>query len=165
MTMPNDLLITSWRERWNRNLLRFLGRRVRTAVDIEDLAQETYLRLLRAPDLRQVRNPEAYLIRVASHIVAEWRESHPREDLQTTVEEDLLVDERTPELELDQRILQERFDHVLATFSPLTRAVLVLKLRDEQSSKEIAKLLNITERQVKRHLAHGYERLRRGLRF
>jgi len=162
--MSNDLLIASWRQRWNRNLLRFLGRRVRLAVDIEDLAQETYLRLLRSPDLRQVRNPEAYLIRVASHIVAEWRESH-RPELQATVEEDLLVDERTPELELDQRILQERFDRVLATFSPMTRAVLVLKLRDERSGKEIARLLGITERQVKRHLAHGYELLRRGLRF
>lgn len=163
--MSNDLLIASWRQRWNRNLLRFLGRRVRLPVDIEDLAQETYLRLLRSPDLRQIRNPEAYLIRVASHIVAEWRESHPREDLQATLEEDLLIDERTPELELDQRIFQERFDRVLATFSPMTRAVLLLRLRDEQPGKEIARVLGISERQVKRHLAHGYERLRRGLRF
>lgn len=163
--MSNDLLITSWRERWNRNLLRFLGRKVRVAVDVEDLAQETYLRLLRAPDLRQVRNPEAYLIRVASHIVAEWRESHPREDLQAAVEEDLLIDERTPDLDLDQRIFQERFDRVLATLSPMTRAVLVLRLRDERSGKDIARVLEITERQVKRHLAHGYERLRQGLRF
>lgn len=163
--MSNDLLITSWRQRWNRNLLRFLGRRVRVAVDVEDLAQETYLRLLRAPDLRQVRNPEAYLIRVASHIVAEWRESHPPEDLQEAVEEDLLIDERTPELDLDQRIFQERFDRVLATLSPMTRAVLILRLRDERSGKEIARVLEITERQVKRHLAHGYERLRQGLRF
>lgn len=163
--MSNDLLITTWRQRWNRNLLRFLGRRVRVAVDVEDLAQETYLRLLRAPDLRQVRNPEAYLIRVASHIVAEWRESHPPQDLQDAVEEDLLIDERTPDLDLDQRIFQERFDRVLATLSPMTRAVLVLRLRDERSGKEIARLLEITERQVKRHLAHGYERLRQGLRF
>ena len=163
--MSNDLLIASWCRRWNRNLLRFLGRRVRVAVDVEDLAQETYLRLLRSRDLREVRNPEAYLIRVASHIVAEWRESHAPEELRAAVEDDVLIDERTPELELDQRIFQERFDRVLATFPPLTRAVLLLRLRDERPCKEIARMLEITERQVKRHLAHGYDRLRRDLRF
>jgi RNA polymerase sigma factor (sigma-70 family) len=163
--MSNDLLIASWRRRWNRNLLRFLGRRVRVAVDVEDLAQETYLRLLRSRDLREVRNPEAYLIRVASHIVAEWRESQAPEDLRAVVEDDVLIDERTPELELDQRIFQERFDRVLATFPPLTRAVLLLRLRDERPCKEIARMLEITERQVKRHLARGYDRLRRDLRF
>lgn len=163
--MSNDLLIASWRRRWNRNLLRFLGRRVRLAVDIEDLAQETYLRLLRSRDLRQVRNPEAYLIRVASHIVAEWRQSHSAEELHAPVEETVLVDERTPELDLDQRIFQERLDRVLATFPTLTRAVVLLRLRDERACKEISQVLGITERQVKRHLAHGYDRLRRGLRF
>ena len=163
--MSNDVLIASWRRRWNRNLLRFLGRRVRVAVDVEDLAQETYLRLLRSRDLREVRNPEAYLIRVASHIVAEWRESHSSETLQAAVDENALVDERTPELELDQRIFQERFDRVLATFPAMTRAVLLLRLRDERPCREIARMLDITDRQVKRHLAHGYDRLRRDLRF
>jgi hypothetical protein len=45
--MSNRTLLIGWRTRWNRTLLRFIGRRVRAAVDIEDLAQETYLRLLR----------------------------------------------------------------------------------------------------------------------
>ena len=46
--MPNGTLLLGWRKRWNRSLLQFIGRRVRTSVDVEDLAQETYLRLLRA---------------------------------------------------------------------------------------------------------------------
>jgi len=49
--MPNGTLLVGWRKRWNRSLLQFIGRRVRTSVDVEDLAQETYLRLLRARDL------------------------------------------------------------------------------------------------------------------
>jgi hypothetical protein len=46
--MSNKFLLVGWRRRWNRSLLQFLSRRVRAAVDIEDLAQETYLRLLSA---------------------------------------------------------------------------------------------------------------------
>ena len=67
--MPNGSMLAGWQQRWNRSLLQFLGRRVRSAVDIEDLAQETYLRLLRARDLGEVRNPQAYLLRVASHVL------------------------------------------------------------------------------------------------
>ncbi len=67
--MSNKAVLIGWRKRWNRSLLQFLGRRARTRVDIEDLAQETYLRLLRSTSLREVRNPQAYLMRVASHVV------------------------------------------------------------------------------------------------
>jgi DNA-directed RNA polymerase specialized sigma24 family protein len=56
--MSNRTLLIGWRKRWNRSLLRFIGRRVRAAVDIEDLAQETYLRLLRTRDLQGVSNPQ-----------------------------------------------------------------------------------------------------------
>ena len=75
--MANSTLLLGWRRRWNRSLFQFLGRRVRATVDIEDLAQETYLRLLRARDLGEVRNPQAYLLRVAQHVVLEWRDRQP----------------------------------------------------------------------------------------
>jgi DNA-directed RNA polymerase specialized sigma24 family protein len=69
--MHNRFLLLEWRQRWNRNLFQFLRRRVRASVDVQDLAQETYLRLLRA-DLNEVRNPLAYLLQVASHVALEW---------------------------------------------------------------------------------------------
>jgi RNA polymerase sigma factor (sigma-70 family) len=163
--MSNPSLLATWRQRWNRNLLRFLGRRVREAVDVEDLAQETYLRLLRSPDLREVRNPEAYLIRVASHVVAEWRQSQPPPGVSTPLDDDLFVDERTPDFEVERRILQQRLDEALKTLSPMMRAVLLLRLRDGRAYKDIAQALGITDRQVKRHLARGYDRLRRSLDF
>lgn len=144
-------------------MLRFLGRRVRAAVDVEDLAQETYLRLLRSQSLSEVRNPEAYLIRVASNVVAEWRQDQIRGESPKVVDEDLLVEERTPADEAERHALQRRLHEALSTFSPQTRAVLLLRLRDGYARKEIAQALAMTERQVKRHLARGYDRLRRML--
>ena len=70
--MHNRSLLLEWRQRWNRSLFQFLRRRVRSSVDVQDLAQETYLRLLRVPDLNEVRNPLAYLLQVASHVALEW---------------------------------------------------------------------------------------------
>lgn len=159
--MGNSSLLLSWRKRWNRNLMRFLGSRARQ-LDIEDLAQETYLRLLRARDLQDVRNPEAYLISVASHVLAEWKQR--QQPFETTMlEESIAVERADPEAEAEARISQRRIDEVLANVSPMMRAVLLLRLRDDRSCKDIASDLGLTERQVKRQLAHGYELLRRAL--
>ncbi|MEJ0035693.1 MAG: sigma-70 family RNA polymerase sigma factor [Gammaproteobacteria bacterium] len=158
--MSNRSLLLEWRQRWNRSLFQFLRRRVRSAVDVQDLAQETYLRLLRARDLSEVRNPQAYLLQVASHVALEWCDRQPRGDSMVVLDEDMLVDGRLPELELDARLSQQRLEETLAAVSPMMRAVLLLRLRDERSYQEIAAELRITDRQVRRHLARGYERLR-----
>ena len=159
-SMSNNSLVAGWRERWNRNLFQFLNRRVQAKVDIEDLAQETYLRLLRARDLGDVLNPQAYLLRVASHVVLEWRHSQPRPEAFVIPDEDALPDEWEPMLELEATLSQERLERTLAAASPVMRAVLLLRLRDERSCKEIAEELGLTLRQVRRYLARGYVRLR-----
>jgi RNA polymerase sigma factor (sigma-70 family) len=161
--MSNKSLLGDWRQSWNRNLLRFLGRRVHAAVDIEDLAQETYLRLMRARDLSEVRNPQAYLYKVANHVVFEWRHQQLPPDSIEVVDDQQLVDESSPELEVEAALSHSRMEGVLATLSPLVRAVVLLKLRDERSSRQIAQELEITERQVKRYLAHGYALLHAAL--
>jgi RNA polymerase sigma factor (sigma-70 family) len=161
--MSNRSLVVGWRQRWNRSLFQFLNRRVDAAVDIEDLAQETYLRLLRARDLGEVRNPQAYLLRVASHVVLEWRDSQPRPEAFVILDEESLPDECEPQLELEAALSQERLEKILAAVSPVMRAVLLLRLRDERSCKDIAQELSLTHRQVRRYLARGYERLRTAL--
>jgi|SRR3982074_3776354 RNA polymerase sigma-70 factor (ECF subfamily) len=158
--MSNGTLLLGWRKRWNRNLLRFLGRRVRTSVDIEDLAQETYLRLLRARDLGSVRNPQAYLLTVASHVVSEWRDRQPPREMFEAVDEDFLADEAIPEFAIEAEVSQGLLDQALQDMPPMTRAVLLLKFRENRPCKDIARELELTERQVRRHLTRGYERLR-----
>jgi RNA polymerase sigma-19 factor, ECF subfamily len=158
MRNPSQLL--EWRQRWNQRLFQFLRRRVRSSVDVQDLAQETYLRLLRADDLSEVRNPLAYLLQVANHVALEWRDRQPRSDSMVVLAEDMLVDHQLPELELDARLSQQRLEETLASVSPMMRAVLLLRLRDERSNQEIAAALRITDRQVRRYLARGYESLR-----
>lgn len=111
-----------------------------------------------------MRNPRAYLLRIASHVVAEWREQHVAADvLNVESYDELLVDNRTPEFELDARISQERLNEILVSCPPVMRAVLLLRLRDGRAYREIAQELGLTDRQVKRYLVRGYECLRRVL--
>ena len=159
--MSNRILLIGWRKRWNRSLLRFIGRRVRTSVDIEDIAQETYLRLLRTRDLHGISNPQGYLLRVAAHVVAEWWAGRPPgEKLDEELNESFLIDERTPEFELDASLMQGILNRALENIPPLTRTILLLKYRENYQCKEIAGELELTERQVRRHLTRGVESLR-----
>ena len=161
--MSNESLIAGWRNRWNRSLFRFLGQRVRAKVDIEDLAQETYLRLLRARDLGAIRNPHAYLLRAAGNVVIEWRQHQPRPGSVVEIDDDLVADDSSPDFELEASVSQERLNQVLADVSPTMRAVLLLRLRDDRSCADIAKDLDLTVRQVRRYIARGYEKLRMAL--
>lgn len=161
--MPNETLLKDWRRDWNRTLMRFLGRHVRAKVDVEDLAQETYLRVLRARDLSDVANPEAYLLRVASHILLEWRARQlPADSIDDTAGLQMAADS-SPELDIEATLSQARLERTLASVSPVMRAVLVLKLRDQRSSQQIADELELTLRQVKRYLARGYALLHSAL--
>ena len=157
--MSNRTLLIGWRKRWNRSLLRFIGRRVR-AVDIEDLAQETYLRLLRARDLGDISNPQGYLMRVAAHVVAEWCMRQQTDGKFEGLTESSLIDERTPEFELIANVSRVVLSRALESMPALTQTVLLLKYRENYQCKKIARELELTERQVRRHLTRGVESLR-----
>jgi RNA polymerase sigma factor (sigma-70 family) len=101
---------------------------------------------------------------VASHVVAEWRNRQPPEELFEAVDEGTLVDEALPEIALEADISRERLDRALQGVSPTTRAVVLLKFREGRQCKEIARDLKLTERQVRRHLTRAFERLREALK-
>ena len=155
--------VADWMRRWNSGLTRFLERRVGTRVDAQDLAQEVYLRLLRAEQLDLVLEPQAYLYRVASNVAAEWRiracqrRPHSAQELET------LVEATTPESLLDDAIDRRRFEAALGALGPMLRAVVFLKLRDGMTHEQIARHLGITTRMVRRLLTAGYAELRRRL--
>src|SRR5271168_4491731 len=72
-------------------LQRFLARRVGHAQDADDLAQEVFARLLRVRDADLVRNPLAYLLGIATHVVREFRQrkQHERVLYDSDLAEDL----------------------------------------------------------------------------
>jgi len=139
-----------------RRLRRFLAARLRNAADIADLAQEVYLRLLRVQRHDQIRNPEAYLLTIAGHVLQQHAlASSGPETMDIT---DALVDARIAEeadpaaaLHLEQRLAS--LDRALARLSPKARAVFVLQRRDGCTVDEIAARLGISRSMVKKYLA------------
>src|SRR5262249_57191209 len=54
------------------DLVRFIARRLRSVADARDLAHEAYVRLLRVKRKDLIRDPQAYLYRIAANILYEF---------------------------------------------------------------------------------------------
>src|SRR3954467_4222821 len=68
-------------EQYHAELHRFLMRRLHSAQQAQDLAQEAYLRLLRVEHSELIRQPRAYLYRIAVNLVSEFRLRAKREPI------------------------------------------------------------------------------------
>lgn len=152
--------IAEWARSWNAGLTRYLRRRLPGRIDPEDLAQEVYVRLLRVDQLEQIKEPQAYLYRVASNVAAEWRMRAVYAKPHSDAELETLVAGATPESLLDDTLFAAQLDSALQSMSPMVRAVIYLKLREDMSHEEIAGRLGITTRMVRRTLTSGYAHLR-----
>jgi DNA-directed RNA polymerase specialized sigma24 family protein len=65
--------LTDMEQTHGRQLRRFLSARMRgAAADVADLTQEIFLRLLRIENHETIRNPQAYLYTVASHVLHQY---------------------------------------------------------------------------------------------
>ena len=144
-------------------LLGFLCARLANEQDAQELAQEAYLRLLRASDAKLIRDPVAYLFRIARNLLYEWYTSSPppAEPLHEfeLVDEGLTVEDRA---EISQHM--DRLEEVLRHLSPKCRAVILMHRRDGMTYDEIAARLEISSSMVKKYLSQGLARCRVGLR-
>lgn len=157
--------IAEWARSWNAGLTRYLRRRLPGRIDPEDLAQEVYVRLLRVDKLEQIKEPQAYLYRVASNVAAEWRMRAVHSKPHSDAELETLVTTATPESLLDDEQFSTQLDAALQTMTAMVRAVIYLKLREDMSHEEIAEHLGITPRMVRRMLTTGYAQLRARITF
>ncbi|MBV6418221.1 MAG: hypothetical protein CMLOHMNK_03020 [Steroidobacteraceae bacterium] len=133
------------------DLLRYLRRRLRNRSDASDIAQEAYLRFIRLAKAEQIRNPEAYLFRIAGNLL--WEHQLRERNLIGQVESDEQpVTEETP---LDLAVAGEearRLGIVLEELPATRRAVLVLHLRDELTCAQIASQVGVSVSMIKKHL-------------
>src|SRR5437763_1721302 len=120
-------LVGQWFRQWRAPLRRYLSRKGSgSAADIDDIAQEVFLRLLRYERAELIEHPQAYLFQVASNVSAEWavrssrRLPHHSEWLED------LVDTLSVESELERESVNERLRRALETLPERAREILRL---------------------------------------
>ena len=154
-------------DRYQPGLVAFLGRRVRRAADVPDLAQEVYLRFLRADRAELIRNPEAYLYTIAVNLireqaVLEQRWKHTVDPGESSAEP-ALIDFRTPEEDVDQAARLSRLEGLIEALPPKFQAVLILQYRDGLTYEQIAHRLEVSTHTVKKYVVQGLALCRKRL--
>jgi RNA polymerase sigma factor (sigma-70 family) len=162
MSDPNSKRrLADWFRQWRAPLRKFLiGKGAIPTADLDDVAQEVFLRLMRYERAELIEHPQAYLYKMASNLAAEWairgRYVRPHESKWL---EGLTTDEQ-PENEASQSELQDEVERALLTLAPRQREVLKMQFFEGLSRVQIAEKIGMSERSVKRTLAKSYEMLR-----
>jgi RNA polymerase sigma factor (sigma-70 family) len=153
--------LADWFRQWRVPLRKFLvGRGAIPASELEDVAQEVFLRLMRYERTELIEHPQAYLYKMASNVAAEWairgRYVRPHESKWLAG----LSTENRPEDEANQGEIQDEVKRALLTLTPRQREVLRLQFFEGLSRMQIAERIGTSERSVKRTLIKSYQTLR-----
>lgn len=139
-------------------LRRFLASRLRhCAADVDDLAQEVFLRLLRINHHETIRSPEAYLFTVAFHVLHQHylRSAASPESVEISALNDEMESgsDQDPlrDAELAQRLTA--LQSTIGQLPPKAQAVLLLHRRDGWTLDEIAVALGFSRANAAKYLA------------
>jgi RNA polymerase sigma factor (sigma-70 family) len=148
-------------------LHRYLLRRVRHTQDADDLGQEVFARLLRVRDAELVRNPLAYLLGIAMHVVREFhqRKAHEHVVFDSAMADVLCDDPDRAAMPGPAECLEltNRLDRALAQLPATHQLVMLLVKRDGMSYAEAAQASGLSVHTIEKYVVEGRARLRAAL--
>jgi RNA polymerase sigma factor (sigma-70 family) len=148
-------------------LHRYLRRFTSGAEDIEDLVQETYVRIYAIEDRDAVDSPRALLFRIAHNLAIERSRRQVARATDSVGDFDALnvdTSEAPPDEQIDARRRFESFCAAVDRLPPLCRRVFVLRKVYKLSHTEIAEVLGVSHSTIEKHVAKGLIRCREYLK-
>lgn len=148
-------------------LKKFLARFLCHPQDIEDVAQETFLKAFTAETNKEIRSPKAFLFRIAKNVAL--TKLTRKTQLITDYIEDLgssevLCDAASVEDQVAGRQKLAVFCQAAASMPPQCRRVFLMRKVYGFSHKEISGRLGISTSTVEKHIANGLRRCSKFMR-
>lgn len=148
-------------------LQKYLRRFTAGAEDVEDLVQETYVRVCAMSPAHVVESPRALLFSIARNLAvdrARQKLARATDDVADFEPLNVSSQEAEPDEQVDQRRRFESFCDVVDSLPPLCRRVFVLRKVYQLSHAEIAQVLGLSHSTIEKHVAKGLLRCRDRLR-
>lgn len=146
--LPHEPALRAW-----------LRKRPLAGLEIDDVIQETYARLITAETVDGVRNPRTYAFQVAWSVLL----THVRRSrviaFQTVSDVDQLgafADDPSPERCVADRDELQRLGEAIASLPARVRDVFTLRRVEGLSQREVAQRLGIAESTVEKHMSRGF---------
>ena len=149
--------------RYRAALQHYLRKRLSSEEDVEDVIQETYLRIYTVQDYTAVESPKALLIKIAHNLAIELSRRRKSRATDTVADFDELgvsVKSQPIEDQLDARQRFESFCTAVDSLPPICRRAFVLRKVYKLSQSEIAAVLGVSENTIEKHVAKGLARCR-----
>lgn len=148
-------LLYSDHSRW---LFGWLRRKLGCPADADDLVQDTFLRIVKSPEMTALREPRRFLVTIARGLAIDLFRRRSLERLYL----DALAALPEPEWpsEEERAITLEtllQIDAMLAGLGPKVRAAFILSQFDGQTYQEIAGQLGLSLRTVNNYVARAME--------
>ncbi len=132
--------------------------------DIEDIVQETYVRVCQVEMKEKIRQPRSFLFKIAHNLALDHvkrAESRLVVSVEETGELGFGEAERSVDETFDQVASNEEFSHFCEAVRQLSaqcRRAFVLKKVYGCSQREIAREMKLSESTVEKHIAQGIKR-------
>lgn len=135
----------------------FLRHRVAHAWDVQDLAQEVYVRMLQVDEKRAgtIADPRAYLFTVASNLIKEHAMLQRRHAFGVDIEQvvhGLEAPQGTAEDAAEREFRRQRLARMLDKLPARCKAALIMQHRDGMSYQEIAGHFGVSTHMVKKYV-------------
>ena len=144
--------------RHHSSLIKFLRRRLSIADDAEDVAQETYIRMMRYEGSSELNSPSAMLFRIAVNVANDHgRAAIARHSKRHTTLQDLELTSEVPSAEREL-LASQTLDLLLETIDklpPKCKQVFLLSRASDMTYPEIAAHCGISVKMVEKHISRA----------
>jgi len=136
--------------------------KLKNKENAEDVTSETFLRLFKQNNFKEIDNQKTWIIGITRNIIYEKYREEKRMKNNDTKEEINQIEEKNYDLEkqvLNSKLIEE-IKNELDQFDEDTREVLILKIWEEMQFNEIAEILKQKEGTIKLRYYRGIEKLK-----
>jgi RNA polymerase sigma factor (sigma-70 family) len=155
-TGPAPLSVQEIIRRHHSALIKFLRRRLSVADDAEDVAQETYIRMMKYEGSSELNSPSAMLFRIAVNVANDHgRAAVARHAAKHSDVQDFEIASERPSAEREL-LASQTFEIVLAAIEelpPKCRQVFLLSRASDMTYPEIAVHCGISVKMVEKHIS------------
>jgi len=132
--------------------------------DVDDILQETFIKVLHSDTQQKIKSPKGYLFVVSRNLVLKKLTQQSKE-IHTEIDEALIENENDNpvEKELHQKLKFERFSQILNSLPEQHRRAILLRKLYCLSHKEIAKKMDISVSSVEKYIAKGLKQCKQSL--